>query len=291
MAGLGSVNNERGTFLTITGGYIWNRKADESDPNYGTQAYENRDGTKNVRSGAQYAFFEGNVVGVEFKTHEEYGENINVTLEAEGDRYIVSISTNNRYSQDMMKALLKMDLEKEVHFKPYDFTGSDGRRAHGIVFRQDGEKIVLFNEDAPSKDSDWFKSADKKNIRRFFEDLTEWFIAEIKENVCSKFSKEVKTEEKKVEKVEEKKEEKVEKVEEKKEEKEILKVTPLKMRKILKEFIAENYEGKELPKLSKDELVVWYNLSQDMEELPWPKENKEAEVSKTDLDDQLSKLI
>ena len=40
-------------------------------------------------------------------------------------------------------------------------------------------KLVLRVEGAPNKDSEWFKTAGSKNIKRFFEDLTDWFIAEV----------------------------------------------------------------------------------------------------------------
>lgn len=47
--------------------------------------------------------------------------------------------------------------------------------------------------------------------------------------------------------------------------------TPLKMKKYLREYIAENYadEGYSLPTLSKDQLVEWYHLAMEGEELPF----------------------
>ena len=101
MAGLGTVNEGgRSTFLTIAGGYIWNRKAESNDPNYATQDFKRADGTTGTRAGARYADLTGPVSKVEFKTHPQYGQNINVTITANGENYILSISTNNRYSQD-----------------------------------------------------------------------------------------------------------------------------------------------------------------------------------------------
>jgi len=307
MAGLGSVNRTSGTYLSIAGGYVWNRKAGSDDPDYQVQKYDTNkkdsDGKviQGERAGAQYSDFEGKVIGVEFKTHSEYGESVNVTFEANDENYIISISTNNRNSQDMMKALLKVDLDKDVYLKPYDFTDKEGKRAQGIVFRQDGEKITLRNDDAPSKDGDWFKNPTgdakkKKAIRRYFEDLTEWFVAEIEEKICPKFKKEEASKPVKTEEVKEVVKEEVKKVVETKKEEvneEVVpKLTPLKMRRALKEYVEENYEGKELPKLSKEELVVWYDLASNMEELPWKSEDTpEAEVPKSDLDTELDKLV
>jgi len=282
MAGLGSVNDNKGKFLSIAGGYIWDRKADESSADFATQTFKRADGTEGVRKGARYADLSGMVKKVEFKTHPEYGENINMTVEADGELFIVSISTNNRYSQDTMKALLKMDLSKPIFMKPYDFTDRESnKRVMGISFRQDGEKVNLRNDDAPMKDGDWFKTASKKDIRRFFEDLTEWYVGEVEEKVCSQF---LDVEE---EKVETQKEEPVKKAPVKTEEP-VKKVTPLKMRKALKLYIQENYEDKELPKLSKEDLVKWYNLTLEDEELPF---EEDGEVSEEELDSQLQSLM
>jgi len=301
--GLGTVNQSRSTYLSIAGGFIWNRKADESDPNYATQTYERKDGTKGLRKGAQYADVTGKITGVVFRTHPEYGESINVKIDdGTPESYIISISTNNRYSQDMMKALLLGDLQKTFFIKPYDFIGNDKKRAMGISFRQNGEKIALKIDDAPSKESDWFKSATKKEIRRFFEDLNDWYVEKVQMEVVPNLDdspavKEV------AEVVEENvpggevKEAKVEtKAEEVKEEvaetpKEEVKLpTPLKMKRALKDYIDENYEGEELPTLSKKDLIEWYTLAQNLEELPFKKEESKVETQDVDVDELDSQL-
>jgi len=47
-------------------------------------------------------------------------------------------------------------------------------------------------------------------------------------------------------------------------------LTPLAMKRFLKAFIAENYGAdRTLPELSKDELLIWYNLAQGDNELPF----------------------
>jgi uncharacterized protein YdaT len=302
MSGLSSVSDNNGTYLSIAGGFIWNRKADKSDPDYAEQTFVRVDKTEGVRAGARYADLTGMVTGVEFKTHPEYGESINVSFQAGDSRYIISISTNNRYSQDMMKCLLVMDLDKELFMKPYDFVGSDKRRAMGISFRQDGEKINLRVDNAPTKDKDWFKTADKKSIRRFFEDLTEWFVAEVESEIVPQLASKTPAAPKKQEVAEDDyqdyqdepqdDEEKPVKKKKAKAKVETPEVSPLKMKKALKAYIAENYEGETLPKLSREELVVWYNLSLQMEELPFEEdENGGAEVSKDDLEAQLDLLI
>lgn len=306
--GLGSVTQNNKTYLSVAGGYIWNRKAESTDPNYGEQEWTNVDGETKIRKGARYADLTGRVTNVVFKTHDKFGENINVTFNSDGEDYIISIGTNNRNSQDMMKALLKMDLTKPLFMKPYDFVGSDQKRAQGISFRQDGKKLELKVEDAPSKGADWFKSAKKKEIKRFFEDLTDWFIGEIEEKVIPVLDKMPKPEASQDESKQVAETTKAEapkaeakpepKAETKKEtpKAEAPKMTPLKMKKALKAYIAENYEGKELPtNLTKEQVAEWYDLSQKFEDLPFPAEVAEdvveAEVPQDDIQSQLNALI
>lgn len=308
MAGLGSVEeNSNGVYLSIAGGYIWDRKQSakledgSKNPNYATQEFIRADKTTGVRAGARYANFAGKVVNVYFKTHNEYGESVNIVLDAGEDRFILSIGTNNRYSQDIMKFLLKADLNEEVFIKPYDFIDKDKRRAQGVTFKQDGQKIALRNDDAPFKEKDWWKQASKKQVKRFFEDLTDWFVAEVEEKVCSQFSDDLPKIEKqetglgKVTKETESVKEEVK--EDTKTEtiktSEPVAVTPMKMRRAVKAYIVENYEGKELPKLEASELKVWYNLVLNDEELPFKSEDTEekSEVSGEDLDSELQKLI
>jgi hypothetical protein len=309
--GLGSVKEGSGAkFLVIAGGFIWDKKADVSDPDYATQDYEKADKSVGTRKGAQYGDLRGDIKMVEFRTHPEYGESVNVTLDSDGERYIISISTNNRYSQDMMKALLKYNMNQEIFIKPYDFVGKDKKRAQGISFRQNGDKLDLKNDEAPFQDSEWFKTQDKKKIKRFFEDLSDWYVSEVEASIIPKF-KPLETLEKAAPKVEETQEDEPQDYQEEeqessyeesapkenpapKQEEKPQGVTPLKMKMKLKAYILENYEGETLPALSKEDLEKWYELCLREEELPFedkPQETSQKnEVADEDLQAQLDKL-
>lgn len=308
MSGLGSVEaSADGVYLSVAGGYIWNRKEGEKfangskNPNFATQEFTRADKTIGTRSGSRYANLAGKIVNVYFKVHDEYGESLNVVIDSGDDRFIVSIATNNRYSQDFMKLLLKADLSKSLFIKPYDFIGKDKKRAQGITFKQDGVKIVLRNEESPSKESEWFKEATKKEVKRFFEDLTDWFVAEVEASVCSQFKDLPKKEKKQVsglgnpDATEETSQEEIQ--EDRKEDNNVskptvVKVTPMKMRRAVKAYIDENYEGETLPKLDIETLEVWYRLTLRDEELPFnTKDDNDSEVSVDTLDSQLETLL
>lgn len=293
MAGLGAVQEKNNMYLSVAGGFIWDRKADESNPNYATQEYSRADGTTGTRQGARYADLTGRVIGVEFRTHDKYGESVNVTVDAEGERFILSISTNNQYSQCFMKALLVMDLEKDLFIKPYDFVGTDKKRAQGISFRQDGEKLNLRIETPKEfqKEKDFWKSASKKQIKRFFEDLSDWFVGEVEEKVVPKLAALTPQTEPKSEAPKAESKPKAKPAEEEITSEQIAAESlpsPIKMKKAIKAYIAENYEGEEMPSLSKAEVVTWYKLVLAEDELPFPEDNV---VEGSALDEELNALL
>lgn len=182
------VTDERVPYLSIAGGFVWNRKSDKTHPDYAEQNYGRPDGTTGTRSGAKYKAITCFVKDVVFKTHKQYGESINISIENGGDKFIIAVSTNNRYSQDLMKMLLTIDLTKAVYMKPFDFIDNVKKRATGISFLQDGKKVILKNDGAPFREKDWFKEANKKQVKRFFEDLNEWYVSEVEEKVCPFFN-------------------------------------------------------------------------------------------------------
>ncbi len=278
MAGLGTVEKNNGLYLSVAGGYIWNRKAEEGDPNYAIQKYTKADGETAERAGAQYATLSGKITNVLFRTHEKFGQNINATITAGGENYILSIGTDNRNCLDLMKALLVCDLSKDIFVSPYDFVGRDGRRAQGISFKQDGDKLNLRVDEAPDKPREWFKTADKKKVRRFFEDLSEWYVEKVTSDIIPQLEGNVeqspsglgtsKPQESDVVESSEKKE-----------------ISLVAMKKAIKEYIAENYEGQEMPKLDKVGVLAWYDLVVEEEELPF------EEDFSSDLDSELENLL
>ena len=181
--GLQTTERENAVYLSVAGGYIWNRKGDKNHPMYAEQEFNRADGTVGIRTGAKYPSLIGTITGVEFREHQQYGQSVNVTVEDDGDIFILSISTNNRYAQSMMKALLVMKHGELIEITPYDFEDSSKKRVNGISFKQGGQKLDLTVGNSPTKDASWYKTAPKKQIKRFFEDLNDWFVEEVQEKV------------------------------------------------------------------------------------------------------------
>jgi hypothetical protein len=174
------------TFLSVAGGYIWDKSVEKGHKLFKVQEYAKLEGEVGSRQGARYDALSGIVTDVNFEEHEQYGESIRVSINSEGVGYIISIQTNNRNSQDFMKALLKMNFQKELLIAPYDtnnWSKKQPKRNQGIKFTQGGEKIDLRNDDAPFETKEFFDTASQKKKKRYFDDLTEWFVDKVKELV------------------------------------------------------------------------------------------------------------
>lgn len=289
--GLGTVRRSNQTYLVVAGGFIWDRKKDETDANYAVQEFELANGEKGTRSGAQYSDLIGNVVNVQTKEHPQYGESINVTFESEGEEYILSVKTGTQNGQHLMKALLICDLSKSLYVNPYDFV-EQGQRVRGISFKQGGKKLDLRSYELPQEfqvSKEFFKTSKKPKIKRFFEDLCEFLVGEVEEKIIPQFSGYSPKPKMEAPKVEAPKVE-APKVEAPKVEtsSEVERPSPIKMKKAIKLYIEENYDGETMPKLSREDVVKWYDLVLAEEELPF--ESQEL-ASDDELQSQLDQLL
>jgi hypothetical protein len=295
--GLGSVQKSNKTYLAIGGGFIWDKTKDETNPDYAEQEFNRADGTVGVRKGAQYGNLTGKVLFVEFKQHDQYGESIRVTVESGGVEYILSVGTNNAYSQHLMKALLLMDKESVIFINPYDFVDTKGKRAQGVSFKQGGQKLNLRDVELPAKlnkEKDFWTTASKKDKKRYFEDLAEHLVAEVTSEVCPFFKAPENNDVAPSQPVVSKEVEKVKVVAEVVEaeaQPEVVLPSQIKMKKAIKAYIEENYDGETMPKLSRDQVVIWYNLVLAEEELPIGVSESSNEVSSSDLKEDLASLL
>jgi len=193
--GFESKQENNTTFLTIAGGLIWNKKADESHPDFQVQEYLTKDNEKKERKGASWQSVTCKVVGVGFNSHDEYGDSIRVSIDVDGESFILSIPDNSRNSQHMMQFLLLGDIKQPVNIRTYDFESNDGTRFYGISFTQNGKKVDLkeirnLYPDKFKKDKAFFATSTKKVKKRYFEDLNDWLIEEVTNKVCVLFEKE-----------------------------------------------------------------------------------------------------
>lgn len=285
-----------GIYLSIAGGFIWNKKAEKTDPNYKEQKWVDAKGEERVRSGAQYGALQAKITNVYFKTHDQYGEAMYVVLQDGDETYTLNIKTNTNNSQCFSKALFLMDLNEEILISPFDFVDTKkNKRIQGISFKQNGTKIDLKEYQLPEefqRENEWYGSATKKVLKRYFEDLSDYFVAEIEEiiipqlNQNSEDSAEApKAEAPKAEAPTKPKAKPAPKAEA------TDRPSPLKMKKFLKAYIEENYDERELPKLSREELNKWYDLAVNTEELPFEVTTDEAAVSSSEIQDELDALM
>lgn len=312
--GLGVITESGTIFLAIQGGLVWDKKADSNHAYYREQPFKTQSDPEGsmtgLRKGAAYADITGTIVKVEFQDHDKYGESIAVTMDdSEGNRYVVTASTNNRFGQDIEKALLTADLTLPVKIKPYAFPDKENKSkiVTGCNIFNDGQKLDLKPENMPQAPEGFFKTASMKQKQKFFLELSEWFRGEIEETVIPTFKPLVKKEGKPAEKtpannpapantgneVEE-----VEETNEAPEETttkvaEVKPPSPIQMKKEIQAYSNENYEGRKIPVLAGDELKAWYKAVISEDELPWDDDEQEVDASnvpESDINAQLDAL-
>ena len=159
--------------------------------------YETKDGKKGAKHELVFDEMTGNIVGVSL--HDgEYGTNLMVVFEKDGEELTLSLSTSQNYGEDVMKKLPNIDFDQEVTFKPYSFEDEKGKLRKGVSITQDGEKILSYFWDPkkekscnkfpePKGDTKKYKKDDWKlyflEARKFLQDYTE-------ENIIPEFEKE-----------------------------------------------------------------------------------------------------
>src|SRR5690349_9530367 len=130
--GLGAVKESGIIYLAIQGGFIWDKKADSNHAYYREQPFKtstDKDGEMTgMRKGAAYADITGTIVGAKFNDHDKYGESIEITIDdKDGERYVVTAGTSNRFGQEISKALLVCDLSKTIRIRPYQFADKENK--------------------------------------------------------------------------------------------------------------------------------------------------------------------
>ncbi len=289
-AGNGNVGT---TYLSIVNGKIWDKTVKDSNhPFYKTETFVKPDETEGTREGAAYLELSGTIISVLACREQKFGDYLEVEIDAgEEKTYTISAKRNARTSQDLMKFLLMGDLSKEVVIKPYDFTNKDtGKRVNGTNFFQDGKKVMtrdFVGDGMPVQEEDFWKNAASRKIKKYFYDLDEWLGDEITERI-EPLLVEVKKEFLAKRKVET---EAPKEVEAEAPKEEVKRPSVIAMKKVIKAYIAENYEGKTIPKLTKDEVPTWYDLAVAEDELPFENEVEDAEVSEDSITDELNDLL
>ena len=138
-------------YYTVIDGTL-RTKVDEGFPNAVRREYETKDGAKAVKFERVVDALKGYIEGIQFNDGD-YGKTINITLDEndEGKKPIVQFSVEGTYGEDVLKKLPGVDLSKEVRFRPFSFTGDDGRDVRGVEITQGETKIKNFFYDPEKK--------------------------------------------------------------------------------------------------------------------------------------------
>lgn len=75
----------------------------------------------------------------------EFGEQLEITMEEVGEFYVVTIPVESKYFDSFASKIGNVDLSKEIKIAPYSFSPKDGgSKKTGINIFQDGKKLDYF---------------------------------------------------------------------------------------------------------------------------------------------------
>lgn len=118
------------------------------------RAWESKDGTK---SGTKHERVFGKLENVLITNIQfwdgEYGEQIQITFEKEGNEITLSQNAKGNFGESILKVLPSLDFTKTLSVQPYAFKDENsGKEKRGVSFWQNGDKVMDFFYDWEKKE-------------------------------------------------------------------------------------------------------------------------------------------
>ena len=146
--GLENSNTQLAKIVTIVGGKFTVRlKDDDQNPDAFERVLEKGPNVGKTVKELRYDSLSGTIVGGE--VHEtEYGQDLHLSIEDEGEKFILSLPVGNQYFQQVVKRMPNIDPSKPVVF----VLGYDKERQRNFIFiRQDGASVKMaFTKENPN---------------------------------------------------------------------------------------------------------------------------------------------
>lgn len=136
-------------FYNVTNGKIVRSFGKKEPEGIETKSRVNKNGDTVYE--LNYDYISGVIKNAEIKNHEEYGDNIVLTLVNGNDSAQLSIKFDSAYGRSFLFKLGGIDLLDEIKIKPYSFLNNEGKNIIGLNLFQDGKKIKnLYTREAPN---------------------------------------------------------------------------------------------------------------------------------------------
>lgn len=129
---------------------------DENTEGAKRREYETSDGKTGVKYELVFKSISGMVKDISF-FDGDYGQNILIDFDNEGEILTLSVNTASNYGEDLMKKLPNIDFSQRVMIKPYAFEDEKGKVRKGLTINNQGDKIQNF----------FYDPIAKKNINKF----------------------------------------------------------------------------------------------------------------------------
>ena len=91
----------------------------------------------------------GKISSLEIKD-SDYGRVLYIGIDNE---IVITVGTSNHFGTALLKKIPLIDVEKEVTFAPFSFTGDKQEMVRGVTVSQEGNKIDSFFQEGKGKDT------------------------------------------------------------------------------------------------------------------------------------------
>lgn len=117
-------------------------------PNENTMERKTTEG--NIVYEEYFKSLDGTLVGLDKRTHEQYGDSLLVYIKGDSQLYCVQMQMSGRYAMNFLKTLPNVDIEKDIELTPFEKQLGEGKTDSTIFVRQDGLTLKrFFTKDNP----------------------------------------------------------------------------------------------------------------------------------------------
>lgn len=146
----------------------------EDNPDTVRRDWKLQNGDSGTKYELVYEELSGFIKGIYFQDGK-YGKSLRIVVQDE-EEIILTVNMQSNYSDDLMKKLPNIDINKEVTFKPYSFEDKAGKLKRGVTVFQEEEKLKSFFHSEDQKELHGFPAPEKSHKKMDNDDWKVYFI-------------------------------------------------------------------------------------------------------------------
>lgn len=174
-------NNNNAIFLNIADGKIIRRFQNKTDNTKERTLSKGPNAGKIVHE-ESYSFVEGLITDIQTK-ESEYGKSWLVTLEDDGEKYVLQMDYSSGYSSAFLKALPNVDLKSKVKISPKMTVEGDKKKTTLFINQHGAAAKHFFTKDNPNGLPPMVQKKVKGKLQWDDSEMMEFFESMVKEKI------------------------------------------------------------------------------------------------------------